>query len=83
VIVSRPPLRTWKSARSSRSTAKHHPRRDRDGLPGSPEHRHAARIAGERTDLSVASGGGKGAFGTAADEPECLNTLVFTGKPPP
>jgi hypothetical protein len=82
MIVRRPP-RTRKSARSSRSTAKHHPRRDRDGLPGGPDHRHAARIAGERTDLSVASGGGKGAFGIAADEPECRNTLVFTGKPSP
>lgn len=35
---------------------------------------------GERTSLSIDSGGGELTFGIAADPPECLNVLIFTRK---
>lgn len=35
---------------------------------------------GERTSVSIESGGGELTFGIAADPPECLNVLVFTRK---
>ena len=40
---------------------------------------------GERggTFLSIASEGGGRRFGISADEPKCLNNLVFTSKPFP